>query len=225
MIKETSNFHWNLANLPSTNNPFNKRIVKMNKFGRLPFPYSFLANILNEIIKERYINIKKVKFNNDFYCLFGNLHGDSVWFTNTYILDYAPVYFGKNITVGPDVKIITSWHDPENFNKVRAAAIHIEDNVWITMNVIVLPGVRIGQNSIIAAGSVVTKDVPQNTIVAGNPAKVIRNIDRSYPYWLDLQDDISKRKKNSRKNIITRIFRLPIKVLKKLLIYFLKKIL
>jgi maltose O-acetyltransferase len=54
--------------------------------------------------------------------------------------------------------------------------IKVEDNVWIGANATILPGVTIGKNSIVGAGAVVTKDVPENTIVGGNPAKVIRNI-------------------------------------------------
>lgn len=198
----------------------------MNKYGRLPFPFSFLAKVLNQKIKEKHIKIKQVNFNYDFYCLFGNLFGESVWFTNTYILDYAPIYFGKDITIGPDVKLITSWHEVENFNIVRAAPIIIEDNVWITMNVVVLPGVRIGKNSIIAAGSIVTKDIPENSLVAGNPAKVIKSINRTYPYWEELNNDILQRKnKEVKKGFLKRVLFLPFKILNKIVFLTFKKIL
>lgn len=60
--------------------------------------------------------------------------------------------------------------------KIETKPIHIGDNVWIGMNAIVLKGVTIGNNSIVAAGSVVTKDVPPNTIVAGNPARIVKEI-------------------------------------------------
>jgi len=216
---------WKLAFLPSLNNNFNQKVRKMNKYGKLPFPYSYLASLYKEIIKERYLKIDKVDFNYDFFCLFGNLHGESVWFTNTYILDYAPLFFGKNITIGPDVKLITSWHEIENFNIVRAAPIYIEDNVWITMNVIVLPGVRIGKNSIVAAGSIVTKDVPPDSLVGGNPATVIKSIDRNFNYWGDLEKDIVDRNAIIKKNIYISLLRLPIKLLNKVLKLILKKIL
>ncbi len=60
--------------------------------------------------------------------------------------------------------------------KIETRPIHICDNVWIGMNAVVLKGVTIGDNSIVAAGSVVTKDVPPNTIVAGNPARIVKEI-------------------------------------------------
>jgi acetyltransferase-like isoleucine patch superfamily enzyme len=60
---------------------------------------------------------------------------------------------------------------------IRAAAVVIRDNVWIGMNAIVLKGVTVGENSVVAAGSVVAKDVPPNTVVAGNPAVVVRSLD------------------------------------------------
>ena len=67
----------------------------------------------------------------------------------------------------------------ENFDEVKAKSICIGDNVWITMNVIVLPGVNIGKNSVIGAGSVVTSSIPENVLAAGNPAKVIKKINRN----------------------------------------------
>ncbi|MEO7934341.1 MAG: acyltransferase [Chthoniobacterales bacterium] len=60
--------------------------------------------------------------------------------------------------------------------KIETRPIHICDNVWIGMNAVILKGVTIGENSIVAAGSVVTKDVPPNTIVAGNPARIVKEL-------------------------------------------------
>lgn len=83
--------------------------------------------------------------------------------------------------VGPRVSFYTAGHPTDA--EVRKTdlefglPIHIESNVWIGGNAVILPGITIGRNSIIAAGSVVTKDVPGNTIVGGNPARVIREID------------------------------------------------
>lgn len=100
---------------------------------------------------------------------------------NLSILDEAEVRIGDNVMIGPNCSLITVTHaiDAAERNKglMRSLPITIGNNVWIAADVVVLPGVTIEDNSIVGAGSVVTKDVPANTIVAGNPAKPIRQID------------------------------------------------
>jgi acetyltransferase-like isoleucine patch superfamily enzyme len=189
---DSPRYSWKIVDCPTLNNDINILVRKMNNYGNLPWPYSKFAELCRIKLKTKLVYLKDSHFDYNFYCAFGNLHGEGVWFTNTYILDYAPVYFGKHITIGPDVKIITSWHEISNFNIVKAEPIVIEDNVWITMNAIILPGVTIGENSIIGAGSVVTKSVPPNSLVGGNPAQVINQIKRDYPYWDELKNDIDK---------------------------------
>jgi acetyltransferase-like isoleucine patch superfamily enzyme len=192
-MEDTSQYIWKIVDCPPLDNDINLLVRKMNKYGNLPWPYSKFAEICRLKLKNKLKYLKDSHFDFNFYCAFGNLHGEGVWFTNTYILDYAPVYFGKHITIGPDVKIITSWHEISNFNIVKAEPIEIGDNVWITMNAIILPGVTIGGNSIIGAGSVVTKSIPPNSLVGGNPAHVINQIKRDYPYWDDLKNDIENK--------------------------------
>lgn len=96
-------------------------------------------------------------------------------------LDVNKIVFGDNVMVGPRAGFYTAGHptDPEIRIKELefGSPIIIEDNVWIGANAVILPGITVGKNSIVGAGAVVTKDVPENTIVAGNPAKVIREID------------------------------------------------
>lgn len=89
------------------------------------------------------------------------------------------ITIGDDVFIGPKVNLITINHDvnPENRSATYGRPIVIEDKVWIGINATVLPGVRIGYGSIIGAGSVVTKDVPPMTIVAGNPARIIRKIE------------------------------------------------
>lgn len=99
---------------------------------------------------------------------------------NLVILDPARVEFGDNVFIGPNCAFYTPEH-PLDF-KTRNAGyeyaypIKVGNNVWFGGSVTVLSGVTIGDNSVIGAGSVVTKDVPANTVVAGNPAKVIKEI-------------------------------------------------
>ena len=84
------------------------------------------------------------------------------------------IEIGDNVQIGPHVTIVTDNHDFENRYILKCKPVRICRNVWIGANVTILPGIRVGENAVIAAGAVVTKDVPDNAIVGGNPAKVIR---------------------------------------------------
>lgn len=100
------------------------------------------------------------------------------------ILDTAEVTIGKNVLIGPHCQIITVTH-PVDDQEMRtggweiARPVVIGDRVWLGAGVIVLPGVTIGEDAIVGAGSVVTKDLPARSIAVGNPAKVIRYQDPS----------------------------------------------
>ena len=89
------------------------------------------------------------------------------------------ITLGNGVFIGPKCNLITINHDvdPENRSATYGRPIVIEDKVWLGINVTVLPGVRIGYGSIVGANSVVTKDVPPMTIVAGSPAKIIKKIE------------------------------------------------
>lgn len=93
--------------------------------------------------------------------------------------DRGGITIGNEVFIGPKVNLITINHDsnPENRSATYGRPIIIEDRVWIGINSTVLPGVTIGQGAIVGAASVVTKDVAPNTIVAGNPARFIKNIE------------------------------------------------
>lgn len=93
-------------------------------------------------------------------------------------MDRGGITLEDNVFIGPNVNIITENHaeEAELRHNVYTKPILIKKNVWIGASAIILPGVTIGENAIIAAGAVVTKDVPDNTIMGGNPAKIIRKI-------------------------------------------------
>lgn len=99
---------------------------------------------------------------------------------NCVILDCAPVTFGDNVFVAPNCGFYTAGHplDAATRNALLEYAhpITVEDDVWIGGNVVVLPGVTIGRGSVIGAGSVVNRDIPPNTLAAGNPCRPIRTI-------------------------------------------------
>ena len=99
---------------------------------------------------------------------------------NLVILDANKVVFGDNVFIGPNCGFYTAGHplDAETRNKglEYAKPIKVGNDVWFGGKVVVLPGVKIGNNVVIGAGSVVTKDIPENSIAVGNPCKVIKNI-------------------------------------------------
>jgi acetyltransferase-like isoleucine patch superfamily enzyme len=98
---------------------------------------------------------------------------------NCTFYDLGGLDIADNVMIGPNVSIITSGHPIEpsqRRNGVIAKPIVIERNVWVAAGAIIIGGVTVGENSVVSAGSVVTKDVPPNTLVGGNPARVIRSI-------------------------------------------------
>ena len=96
------------------------------------------------------------------------------------LLDTGEIFIGDNVLIGPGSKIVTANH-PIEYEKrrdwsVSCVPVKIEEDVWIGAGVVVLPGVTIGARSIIGAGSVVTKDIPPDTVAVGNPARIIRSL-------------------------------------------------
>jgi acetyltransferase-like isoleucine patch superfamily enzyme len=98
---------------------------------------------------------------------------------NCTMYDLGGIDIGDDVLIGPNVSLITSGHpvDPaQRREAVTAKPIVIGRNVWLAAGVTVIGGVTVGENSVVAAGSVVTKDVPANVLAGGNPARVIRSI-------------------------------------------------
>ena len=121
---------------------------------------------------------KHVHFGNNVYANF-----------NLTLVDDGDIYVGDSVMMGPNVVLATAGHPVEPGLRRKVAQfnlpIHIGANVWLGAGCIVLPGVTIGENSVIGAGSVVTKDIPANVVAVGNPCRVLRPIgprDREYYY-------------------------------------------
>lgn len=119
-----------------------------------------------------------------FNCDYGlNIHvGDNFLANyNVTILDIAPVHIGDNVMIGPNTLISTVGHplSPKGRREHLGIAkpVSIGSDVWIGGNVTIIPGVAIGNNVVVAAGAVVTKDVPDNCVVGGVPAKFIKSIE------------------------------------------------
>ena len=118
-----------------------------------------------------------------FYCAYGrNIYIGEHVFLNVLctILDCNEVHIGHDVMIGPNVQIYTAAHELQAEARILgwevAKPIVIEDNVWIGGGAILLPGVSIGRNAVVGAGAVVSRSVPANIVVAGNPARVIREI-------------------------------------------------
>ena len=112
--------------------------------------------------------------------------GDGSWVNyGMTVLDVAPVVIGTDVLIGPNCSLYTAIHPtepgPRRAKWESSAPITLEDNVWLGGSVVVCPGVTIGENSIIGAGAVVTRDVPANCIAVGNPARVIKDLDPATP--------------------------------------------
>lgn len=119
-----------------------------------------------------------------FRCDYGaNIHVGDGFLTNynVTILDIAEVRIGEHVMIGPNTLITTVGHPLSRTGrrawKAQASPVTIGDDVWVGGNVVILPGVSIGSNVVIAAGAVVTRSVPDNCVVGGVPARILRELD------------------------------------------------
>ncbi len=134
---------------------------------------------------------ENIYFEPPFHCEYGN-HievGENFYANvNCIMLDVGKITIGDNVLFGPNVSIYTAGHPihPESRNSgyEYGIPVTIGSNVWIGGSCVILPGVSIGNNVVIGAGSVVTKDIPDNVCAAGNPCRVIREItDTDRPFY------------------------------------------
>ncbi|MBO0452359.1 DapH/DapD/GlmU-related protein [Candidatus Enterococcus murrayae] len=155
----------------------NERLV-MEMNGKYHTPQEVRAYL--EEITEKKID-DSVTISQPFYTDFGKhiSFGKDIFINqNVTFVDLGGIAIEDHVLIGPMCRIISVNHliDPKKRRGVTAASVNIEENAWLGANVTVLPGVTIGKNAIVAADSTVTKEVPANVIVAGTPAKVIKEI-------------------------------------------------
>lgn len=139
----------------------------------------------DEIIRSMITDIKgSYHINSPFYCDYGShIHLGNNFFANynCTMIDGGEITFGDTVSIGPNCCFVTPNHatDPTMRleNKQIYKPITVGNNVWFGANCVICPGVTIGDNCVIAAGSVVVKDIPANTLAAGNPCKVKRQLD------------------------------------------------
>ena len=134
---------------------FPQKLLRIN--GRVPWPVHYTSRVLYH---------KRIKVGNR--CAPGMS-------SCCYIQGRNGIEIGHNFRLGPGVGLISANHNLEDYDKwTQNAPIKIGNNVWIGMNAVILPGIHVGDNVVIAANSVVTKDIPSNSIVAGNPCTILK---------------------------------------------------
>ncbi len=170
---------------------------KIFKYNNLEPEYEKAKDALIKEILGKTGNIINVEA--PFHCDYGyNIEVGENFFANynLTILDVGKVKIGDNAQIAPNVSIYTAGHPihpvSRNSGYEYGIPITIGDNVWIGGNTCIMPGVTIGNNVVIGAGSVVTKDLPDNVIAVGNPCRILRKIseeDRDY-YYRNLKFDV-----------------------------------
>ena len=169
-----------------------KILQKLNFMDRSDF------DEIGRTVKELLGESEGAFINPPFYCDYGSHIKVGKNFYANYncsIIDVAPVTIGDNCLLAPNVAIYTAGHPihPVYRNSMYEYGIEVTigDNVWIGGNTVILPGVHIGSNTVIGAGSVVTKDIPDWCVAAGNPCRVVKKIteaDKKY-YYKDREFD------------------------------------
>ena len=172
-----------------------KRLIREYNF-LMPFEMEKGIECLN---KAGIIHGKNVYFEPPFHCEYGkHIKVGENFYANIgcIMLDVAQITIGKNVLFGPNVSIYTAGHPIHYESRISGyeygVPVAIGDNVWIGGNCVILPGVKIGSNTVIGAGSIVTKEIPDNVLAAGNPCKVIREItteDKAYYFKNKKFDD------------------------------------
>jgi len=163
---------------------FNKRVEAKKLFKAYNKTEDEEVDLRNKIMKQLFKNVgENVWIEPDFRCEFGKniTIGDNVYINfGCIILDCSEVTIGSNTLLGPNIGLYAANHSTDATERINGGCygkpIHIGNNVWLGGDVKVLQGVTIEDNTIIGAGSIVTKDIPDNVIAVGNPCKVIRKI-------------------------------------------------
>ena len=163
---------------------FNKRVEAKKLFKAYNKTDDEEIDLRNKIMKQLFKNVgENVWIEPDFRCEFGKniTIGDNVYINfGCIILDCSEVTIGSHTLLGPNIGLYAANRSTDATERINGGCygkpIHIGNNVWLGGDVKVLQGVTIGDNTIIGAGSIVTKDIPDNVIAVGNPCKVIRKI-------------------------------------------------
>ena len=159
--------------------PFQERVWAFNQLSPSQFneKAEYMKSVLAECGENCYIELP-------FRANWGGHHlhlGDNVYANfNLTLVDDGHIYIGDRVMFGPNVMITTANHPIEPGLRTKALQynkdVRIEENVWIGAGAMIMPGVTIGANTVIGAGSVVKKNIPANVVAVGNPCRVLREI-------------------------------------------------
>lgn len=186
---------------PSDENIMKEQLLCIDKLRRFNQTFSTQMQERQEMMKDMFGAIgENCYIEPPIFANFGCKHvffGNNVYVNfNATLVDDANIYIGNDVMIAPNVTIASATHpiDPE----LRKQAlqfnldVHVGNNVWIGANTVILPGITVGDNAVIGAGSVVTKDIPANVVAFGNPCVVQREIsehDKKY-YYKDRKVDL-----------------------------------
>ena len=180
-----------------------RKLQKLNFMDRSDFQG------IQEIVKDLLGKSEGAFINPPFYCDYGTHIEVGKNFYANYnctILDVAKVKIGDNCLLAPNVAIYTAGHPIHPMSRNSAyeygKEVTIGDNVWIGGNVVICPGVRIGDNVVIGAGSVVTRDIPDWSVAAGNPCRVLRPITDNDRRKLFGDEEIDREAWEDRKSVV-----------------------
>lgn len=156
----------------------------MSRPGQVEYREEIIRKVFAEVGNNCYI---EPPFHANWGC---NMHVGNNFYSNfnLTVVDDTDIYIGDSVMIAPNVVIATGTHPicPELREQVYQynLPVHIGNRVWIGAGAIILPGVTIGDNSVIGAGSVVTKDIPSGVVAVGNPCRVLREINEyDYEYY------------------------------------------
>ena len=136
---------------------------------------SLISEMTGSVVDDSVFIVPPARFDHGRFCRFGrNVFVNS----GAVFLDQGGIVIGDDVKIGPNVTFVTSNHplDPGHRSDIISERITVGRNVWIGANVTVLPGVTIGDDSVVAACSVVTRDVPEGKLVMGSPARVVKDV-------------------------------------------------
>jgi len=175
---------YNVGELTDAQGHFYEYLQRMEEYNAAGYTQEGLEN-KKRILRELFAEVgENVCIQAPYHAMWGGRHvhlGKNVYINfNCTLVDDAHIYIGDGTMIAPNVTIVAASHPLSP--KLRAAGygcnkpVYIGKNVWIASNTTILPGVHIGDNSVIGAASVVTKDIPANVLALGSPAKVLRTI-------------------------------------------------
>jgi maltose O-acetyltransferase len=170
---EQREYRWKLAPRVPRDLNIALRLMQLPRVGRF-----FASHVLR-----RFRQSDEASVMPGFRCFYGNLLlGHRVSLCDSFCLDYAPIVCYDYVAFSWKNMLLTSSHDLNEMDVITARPIVLERNVWVTSGCIILGGVRIGENTVVAAGSVVTRSLPPNVLAGGNPARPIKTIERKVSF-------------------------------------------